>query len=220
MGHRRDQPPELSPGRRIGRVHGGARRDCAGGRSRRAARGGQGITAAISITGDSRPPLLRLPSKGIHLPPAPASIHSAGYQTRTVGPGRLTLAPDSPPAPSRRSDFFLPEHWERPHGDRPQGRENMIEYSVSCINIRANDLLMSAEPDVGSRVRPGMAAFRSARSGRHRWLQHGHVARCRTADRCACRQWAGLRWAVSSGRSGVVRRRGPGSGVLVPIAGK
>ena len=47
------------------------------------------ITEAISTTRDSRQPLLRLPSLGIHLPPAPASILSGGHRTRTVGPGRL-----------------------------------------------------------------------------------------------------------------------------------
>ena len=42
-----------------------------------------------------------------------------------------------------RSDFLL-EQWEKPDDDRPQGRESVSEYSVSCIDIRADDLLISA----------------------------------------------------------------------------
>ena len=35
------------------------------------------------------------------------------------------------------------------HGDRWQGRSGMSEYSTSCIDIRADDLLISADSGVG-----------------------------------------------------------------------
>src|SRR6185312_14507822 len=50
-------------------------------------------------------------------------------------------------APSRRSDFLL-EQWERPRDNRRQGRQSMGKYSVSRIDIRADNLLISADPDV------------------------------------------------------------------------
>jgi len=43
---------------------------------------------------------------------------------------------------------FLLEQWERPRDDRRQGRQSVGEYSVSRIDIRADDLLISADPDV------------------------------------------------------------------------
>src|SRR6266567_3299896 len=38
-----------------------------------------------------------------------------------------------------------PEQWKRLFGDRRQGQESVSEYSASCIDMRTNEILISAE---------------------------------------------------------------------------
>jgi hypothetical protein len=49
-----------------------------------------------------------------------------------------------------RSDSLL-ERWKILHGDRRQGRESVSEYSSSCIGMRADEVLISADPGCAAR---------------------------------------------------------------------
>jgi len=61
----------------------------------------------------------------------------------------------------RRSDS-LPQRWERPHCDRQKGRESLSEYSGTCMDIRAGNLLISADGYVRVAVRLVKPAWVSA----------------------------------------------------------
>ena len=60
----------------------------------------------------------------------------------------------SQPAPSRRSDFLL-ERSKMLYGDYRPGRDSVSEYSTSCIDIRADELLISAEEGGQAAARAG-----------------------------------------------------------------
>ena len=81
-------------------------------------------------------------------------------------PGLLSLygvGPDTAALLLGRSDF-LPAQWIRLHGHHPQGRESMRDYSSPCIDMRHDNALISADPDVRCLV-PSGRACRIAHAG-------------------------------------------------------
>jgi hypothetical protein len=76
-----------------------------------------------------------------------------------------------------RSDS-LPQRWERQHCDRQKGRESLSEYSGTCMDIRAGNLLISAFSEQ-SKASYRFGRCRSLGRMRQRW--RGRYGRCRQA---------------------------------------